>query len=489
MKRRDFLSVTAGSVVGAMIPALARAQAKPCPPATFSVGGETSIQTECTPPGDAPSWFVDLPERQWYACAQGAGERLVDVFHGAALGFGGSFSGMPKAWTGGCVDQGRGELIFAANGGHADYAGNEVYACSIRSERPRWYRLTDPSPASVVSPVPCREGSATASTSNLPDGQGFDPSGYAAMFLDGRMRAVHGWNSCIFANDKIWYAHQSSPSGNGYSTPHAWAFNRTFTGIPTSPGGRALAWTKDAGPWAWLGTSDTGAKEAQSRGEQFGVAPPSALDPVTGKIWTAHATTATRVWSSLDTRSGVIKRSDVVNGYANNTGQDGRWAVVVVDPSGQDRWRIWVAPAPDAKGLVALNLKASNPYAAAAWTVYPVSDLAAISAAGLGAVYHKASKSIILGNPLSLKGGQLLKLRVPTNADGTFNVGGRWEVSSLAPATSSSADPTAGTSTSNNGAWSKFNLIEDMGNGQSALVVCMEVDQPTYVYKLPVQGV
>lgn len=486
MKRRDFLSAAAGGLFGTVIPATAWSQVKPCPPATFGVVQGSTATTECVAPGTAPSWFTALPERQWIAVAGSAGQRLVDVYHGTSLGYGNTFSTMTGAWTGGCVDQDRGELIFAANGGHADYVGNEVYACSLRSESPRWYRLTAPSPAAAISAV-LGEPRGN-STSNTVSGQGYSPSGYTAMFADGRMRPVHGWHSCQFSNGRVWYPHQSSPSGVGYSTPHSWSFNRNAAGIPTSPGAAPLPWANNPGPWKWLGTSDSGAKADNAQGLSFGTAPPAALDPVTGKIWMAHATQAGRIWMSLDTASEAIRRSDNVNGYADNTYQDGKWAAVVVDPSGQDLWRLWVAPAPEAKGLIVLDLKSSNPYAAAAWSVKPVSDLAAISVNGLGAVYHAASTGILLGDPKSLQGGQILKLRVPTNADGTFNPSATWQVSTVAPA-SGSANPTAGTSTANNGAWSKFNIIEDMGNGQSALVVCMEVDRATYVYKLPVRGV
>jgi hypothetical protein len=60
--------------------------------------------------------------------------------------------------------------------------------------------------------------------------------------------------------------------------------------------------------------------------------------------------------------------------------------------------------------------------------------------------------------------------------DGRYDAAATWQVST-------------GLGSDQNGAWSKFNIISDMGNGQSALVVCMEVDQPTYVYKLPRAGV
>ena len=47
----------------------------------------------------------------------------------------------------------------------------------------------------------------------------------------------------------------------------------------------------------------------------------------------------------------------------------------------------------------------------------------------------------------------------------------------------------AGNSANELHANSKFNIIQDMGNGQAALVVCMDTGGPTYVYKLPANGV
>jgi hypothetical protein len=486
MKRRDFIAVAAGSVASSLVPRLAGAASKPCPPPTLSVTGITPVTTECGPQGAAPSWFVSMPDRTWTAVAGATGARLVDVYHGASLGFGNTFPTMTKAWTGGCVDQDRGELIFAANGGHGDYAGNEVYACSVRSENPRWYRLTDPTPAALVKAL--TSDSSSVSTSNLPSGQGFSPGAYAAMFGDGRMRPVHGYHSCLFANGRVWYPYQAAPTGIGYSTSHVWSFDRNASGVPTAPNSPSLPWANDPGPWKWLGATDSGSRDSSTQGINYGTAPPAALDPVTGLIWIAHANQATRVWSSIDTRSEAVRRSDVVNGYAPNSTQDTRWAAVVTDPSGQDRWRMWVAPAPGANGLIVLNLKAGNPYAADAWAIRPVSDLGAISTSGRGAVYDGRSRAVLIGDPVSLPGGRLLKLSVPVRSDGTYDASATWPVSTIAPA-AGSLDPSSGVVTGNNGAWSKFNLIQDMGNGQSALVVCMEVDKPTFVYKLPSAGV
>lgn len=475
MKRRDFLIATAG-LAGGVVPVISRAQTKPCPPSALSISGAATVQTVCAGSGAAPTWFVKQAERTWAAVADSPGQQLIDAYHGVPLGFGATFRTMTQAWTGGCVDQARGELIFAANGGHADYAGNEVYACSIRSEVPRWYRLTDPSPAEMIVPI---MAAGEKSTSNAPAGQGFIPSGFAAMYLDGRMRAVHGYQSCLFANGSVWYPYQSAAAGIGHSTPHAWMFDRNAAGIPTEPEGSPLPWRNDPGPWKWLGST-------HPENVAYGTAPPAALDPVTGKIWSAHAKQATRAWSSLDTSTGII-RGSAVNIYASNTGQDARWAAIVVDPSGQDRWRMFVAPAPDMNGLIVLDLKAPNPFEVSAWSVRPATNVESLTTLGLGAVYHKPSKAIILGDPRAL-GGKLLKIRVPTRQDGSYDPSAAWVVSIIDEATGS-ANPASTISPANQGARSKFNIIEDMGNGQSALVVCMEVNAPTYVYKLPMEGI
>jgi hypothetical protein len=434
--------------------------------------------------GPAPSWFLNQKDRTWVAVAGNAGQRIIDAAAGQPrLETGGTLPQSTRSWNGGCVDQDRGELIFAANGGHADYAGNEVYACRVRSETPTWYRLIDRSPEEVVAPVLQRD---TQSSSNTKSGQGNIPNGFAAMYLDGRMRAVHGWCSAVFAANKVWYAHQSSPSGVGYSTSHAWVFDRGYAGIAMEPGQTPLAWRSDPGPWRWLGRTSDGADAQADNLNGFGTAPPSALDATTGRIWTIHEHAGPRIWSSIDVNSGRIRRCNKINLYASNAGSG--WATVVFDPSGADRWRLLIAPASEQRGLIVLNLKASDPYDESAWSTSTVSDFAALAAAGgANGVYHAESRSVLIGNPKAL-GARILRIRVPMDASGEYLPRGVWQVDAIDPA-SGSANPTNGMNPVNVGSYSKFNLVDDMGNGQSALVVCMEIDSPTYVFKLPMAGV
>lgn len=485
MKRREFLVASAGLAVS-VLPAVSRGQTKPCGPAAVAAQGGTAVESSCgVVPGAAPSWFLAQPERTWKAVASGSNQTLKYASENPPQPALDSPFDVTKCYTGACVDQVRGEYVMAANGGHANYMGNEVYACQIRSENPAWYRLLDRSPDSVVSP-PFRSGSTSESTANRKDAQGHIPAGYAAMFQDGRMRAQHGWHSNIFTNNRVWYPVQESPTGVGYSSAHAWCFNRGHGGLAGAPGQTPLAWSNDAGPWEWLGTSDAGLKGDQSKSANFGTAPPAALDPVTGKIWYSREDYGQNLWASLDTSTKAIRSA---TGSANTTSSS--WAAVVVDPTGLDLWRFFVINCRDDNMLAILNLKASNPYAASAWTRVAVSNPAVIRG-GLGAVYHKASRSILLYDASDMRDASIYKLRVPTNSDGTY-AGGTWQVSSVAAgsggANPSTGVPTGGGNASGQYTWSKFNIVEDMGNRQSALVVCMDNNSPVYVYKLPVLGV
>lgn len=431
-----------------------------------------------------PSWFASQTEKTWAAVAGNVDQTLLYASQNPAQNGGQSYPGpgfdITKAYNGACVDQVRGEYVMAANGGHANYTGNEVYACKIRSETPYWYRLLDRTPWAQTSP-PFVSGGSANSTANLPNAQGNIPAGYAAMYQDGRMRAQHGWHSNIFANGRVWYPTQQSTTGVGYSTPHAWSFDRTFSGLPQSPSRSPLAWANNAGPWEWLGTSDTGNRGTSATSAvNWGTQSPAAFDPVSGLIWYVRENAETGNWASLNTVTEAI--TTYGSGFGDNLAST--WATVVYDPSGSDLWRYLVVNTRNnPTRLYILNLKQATP----TWSFVTVSS-SAPNVTGLGAVYHPASRSILCydasdGN----RGGTITKVRVPTS--GNAYAGGTWTVSTITPA-GGSADPSTGVPTGGGAAagqytWSKFNIINDMGDGRAALVVCMDITTPTYVYKLP----
>ena len=63
----------------------------------------------------------------------------------------GSLRARINAWNGLAADAANGRLYSADNGGHADYAGNEVYAIDLMSDHPKWKILRQPTaPADIL---------------------------------------------------------------------------------------------------------------------------------------------------------------------------------------------------------------------------------------------------------------------------------------------------------------------------------------------------
>lgn len=439
---------------------------------TFSV----SVESPSVPP-----WFATQPTKSWAAIP---GVNTVDAaWAGQSALSGATNTGICDAWNCAVVDQARGEYVFAANGGHGDYRGNEVLAVKVRDANPRWYRLLDHSPNSAVTSV----WNGGASSANTTAGQGENPNGFAAMYTDGRMRAVHGWYSAQYHAGRVWYVMQSSVSGgSGNSSAHAWSFDRSYPGLAVAYGQTPLAWTNDAGPWKWLGTSTTGDKGTTSAVTGLDPSAGVDLDPVTGLIWSVWGDQGnwTARFGSLNTATEAIQTVSFSPGYQ----KPANFGVVCYDPAwnGVDestcRWRLFVVPSSTTGVLMVLNLKAVNPYQASAWSYKSIAT--SVKAEGLGGVYHAPSRSILAADPVTNQHGNLLKIRVPTNPDGTYNDSGTWDVSTI---TSTGANPGAGQSVGIGGGrtYGKLRMIKDMGNGQSALVLCAGVTLPTYVYKLP----
>ncbi len=151
MKRRQFLTTTAGAA-GVMLTGLARGQTKPCPPSTLSVQGGSSATTTCTTQNQtgAPAWFLEQRHERWTTPVSnwlGASD-VKDPLATTAPNSGTTgHAAIITAWTGMGADQTRKMIWMAGNGGHADYAGNEVYSCDLNVDSPAWIRRRNASPA------------------------------------------------------------------------------------------------------------------------------------------------------------------------------------------------------------------------------------------------------------------------------------------------------------------------------------------------------
>lgn len=350
------------------------------------------------------------------------------------------------AYTGACLDQVRGELILAANGGHTDYYGNEVYAVALRKESTAWVRLTDPTPNQYIT--------------GMDRGVGETEHAY----LDGKPRAVHGWNRCAFANGKVWYVGLTGmAAGNSGGSTAIYTFDRDIAGNGPFPIPSADS------PWVFHGYSfNPRPGNATSWGTEGS---PSVYDRISNRIYTfaEHSYFSDKALWSVDGSDFSVRTH---NRVAGNPVFGGMWAAVAHD------LRILMVSEYHKSNIWILNLNDPNYELQPRTTAMEDGEVGFVNNSRFGAVYHQASRAIFTYDKL---GSSIRKLKIPDNPlTGTYT----WSVVEAAPENQVvpvTPDNMAGT-------YSKFNIIEDMGNGQSAIVLVTDTRGPVYVYKIPRQG-
>jgi hypothetical protein len=115
---------------------------------------------------------------------------------------GGYYAARIDAWNGFAADTTTSRLFLAAAGGHADYAGNEVYSLDLNAAAPQWVIESQPSPASAYTiDQPYYTDGRPSATHNY----------YSTWYIEQRAKVFR------FPNGATW------GTGNG-STPHidAW---------------------------------------------------------------------------------------------------------------------------------------------------------------------------------------------------------------------------------------------------------------------------
>lgn len=103
---------------------------------------------------------------------------------------------------------------------------------------------------------------------------------------------------------------------------------------------------------------------------------------------------------------------------------------------------------------------------------------------GAGGVYVIQNHTIAVADPRNTN-SSIYKLSIPVSGN-AYNPAGQWvwtKMNPSGPSPASFEDPG-----SNNSANSKFNIVEDMGNGQSAIIFLPNIHGPIYVYKVPING-
>jgi hypothetical protein len=408
-------------------------------------------------PGDAPQWFLDQASGTWAEIADGTGTGAAggDVISDCLPSPEPFFSGhnnnansIIQAWNGGYSDQDNGEYGFCANGGHADWCGNEVYALALRDATPGWRRLIDPTP--------------NGSLGDISDGGG-------STYADGRPRAMHN-SFQAWGDGHIWMpAQNSTASGGGGFSKTACSFDRETIGAALTPWPYA-----SANPWAFHGAPPVAADGSTLK---FGTC---CFDKVGHKVWAAagEGYNNTPFWS-IDTDGGTIGD---MTGYA--TGQSGFGNIYAMACAHDLRIIVGLCTISETFGVLDLD----DP--GAGWDI-PSNisgtqpDFAVLGAYSttqqcMGMVYHAASQSFLLCDP-ARTGTQIWQLRPP----GTIGNGsGNWVWSTATP-----SGPSFTIGPGNAITYSKLGLIEDMGNGESALVYCGHVDGPTLVFRCPATGI
>jgi hypothetical protein len=403
--------------------------------------------------GGSPTWFASLAEKTWTVIAKGTG---TDFTSGATLasvnpntvGINGTtgFASVIKAWCGAAANQTQKELMLVANGGHGDYWGNGVYALQLNRSIPRWFRLSDPSPASTfLTNPPCNV-------------YGLSP----AVYGDGRPAAMHTSNSVSHGNGKAYVMGQVAYSNIGGGNTSIFSFDRASLGAdPSAP----LAHNGGTGPWTYHGTSSL----SSVYGFQC-----STFDTLRNVAWGFCG-----ISESESCLYYTINAAGTINSYNTGQFQSLNWqsAFAVYLP---DVDRILINSQTSGKFSI---INPANPgtvesfVTVSGFPTYP-------GAFAFGAFYHQPSQSILFYSKQFAGDGSIRKLKIPRSGNVISTNAAGWVLSTIAKAGGVNPSHEYGDDA---GVYNKFNVIQDMGNGQGCIVLTTGLDNGfTYVYKLPV---
>lgn len=456
MKRRDFIIASAG-VIGSAVPSLSRGQTVPCPPPSLRVAGGGTVSTGCGP-GSAPSWFVNQTDGTWTQIAGGSsmsqgwqrGRRVFDVKPDPLPPGNDGLNAIHNNWTGACANQELGEYYLPAQGGHDGYYGNEIYALRLRDEIPSWERIWGPTPnASIVN-------------SSL----GFNAANTS--YADGNVRSQHGWFAPQVSNDgRIWQVGAGSyGSPGGHWSTTVWSIDRNNL----------------AAGWMYHGRLYTYIPGGAGDSTFSYYSGPVAYDRVANRFWRAADYATQDGVVTFDAAQAVAAgRRDLSSGPAvasiriydvplyGNPLSDA-WSVVTdgLTP------RCWIVGAPNESMLYIMDLQ-NKP------GEFVTRNVGGTPPPGwgkfMGAVWHGPSRSILVGGTE----GAPNVYRLSMSSSNPMSASYSW--SRVALGSSNSVTPSPGYQY--NGTFGKWQMIEDMGNGQSAIVLMSNVEGPTYVFKVP----
>jgi len=373
---------------------------------------------ECPMPSNAaamPAWTSGLSTNTWTHLGSVAPRRFIDIAPPANLQPAGyDFGSKWTAWTSAGVDPQIGELILAAGGGHTDSSGNDVLAFPLRDDVPAAKRLTNPS-------------------------LGVDPNDVEFVndaYADGKPRSQHGWNNHVWGGRKLWLAGLEGTYSNGRRQSRMWSYDRRSQGNGPFPVSSASApWTRYA--------NDPMPTKGGNMDTQGG---PAAFDKCTWRVFKCANVGSNANGQSLWSFHVGSKTSTV---YDCNLGAVGNGHAS------------WMAIAHDKRvavmGMLEGYLVIFNPDSPASTWAQKTPTGSGYYSSGTGAVYHVQSGKIICWDH---SGNTVRALTIPSNPfAGTYS----WSSVTLGGAAVTTAAPA--------GSFGKFNMLEDIGDSRSILVL------------------
>lgn len=417
------------------------------------------------PTQTAGAWFLSQSDSSWTAIAAAANQQPGNVQQTPYSVWGGQngFSSYTCAY----VDQRRAEYGCAAGGGHGDGADNATFGLYLRDANPAWRRMTDRTPDTVLTFADC----------NVPAD--------SRKFLDGRPRAMHNINM-VWGDDRVWFPMMDSVTGGqGGQTDAVLSFDRYKLGTARS----SLAYTgANIGPWTFWGVTNANSNFFGFGGGVFDRYGHQIIGVANGSGGFGIS------WQIIPTRGPNIGVSTAF--LDQSIFMEPYWAVCAYD------LRIVVIFDGFNNRVAWLDLNPANAATYNKWTVAPTTGPQYNPTAGGSAFsqgiagcngsgnYIARNRCIAVVDPISLN-GQIYKLQIPTKLDTygrvIFDPNATWTWSILSGA--AGTPPTGAAAFGGGNTFpSRCKIVEDMGNGQSALVMTGNYNTPTYVYKIPAAG-
>jgi hypothetical protein len=195
-----------------------------------------------------PAWYTSSTTSEWRTFSGGPADTLsaVDPCPAGTCSYSGTERqpSMVTAWCGAAASPN--SLIIAAQGGHSNYAGNEVYEFVFNTATPRWFRRIDPS---------------TSLQSNV------------AYFADGKPNSRHGYkNDCYIG---------TGTNGGRWFSPFGVSLWGSVTEYNSSTTGKAASWQQGTASYDAQSTfaDYPGARDYDGVVE---------YDPVGHKVWVSE---------------------------------------------------------------------------------------------------------------------------------------------------------------------------------------------------------